>query len=457
MPPDEVMTEDRAQVTGAAGGTITKDPPRHRTAQAGPTEVLRRFWEACRLPFWISTSRIGVGVVFAHLVLTLFPQSIQHLGFGTLNNGTWFGAFDRWDSAYYTGIAAHGYPKGVTQTSAFFPGYPGLIRVVHEVTFGTLSYLQAAMVVSWIALIAASILLYRLTRKHFDERTALIATGLFCWFPASLFYLAPYSEALLVLEILVVVTMLDRKWFLGASLVAAYSSATSPQAVVLIIAIVVAAFLAGRGLLRIIGFAAISCSGLIAYGLYLWSRYGSPIEFDKVQSQWHRSENLPFFGLYRNIVALEHFFQGPGPPPGGTIPTYANIKYVWLLDDAALVIAAVLVIGLVVLAARPLWAPARVDLIEGERPSTISIPAPFVVVGVGILLIAACTTIYPYGTSTFASTEGEARFVSVIFPIYMVGAYALRRRTGLLLWALGLSVAVTLLFQGLFNLGYWIT
>jgi hypothetical protein len=38
-----------------------------------------------------------------------------------------------------------------------------------------------------------------------------------------------------------------------------------------------------------------------------------------------------------------------------------------------------------------------------------------------------------------------------------VGAYALSRRTGLLMWALGLSVAVTLLFQGLFNLGYWIT
>jgi hypothetical protein len=313
------------------------------------------------------------------------------------------------------------------------------------------------MVVSWVALIAASILLYRLTRKHFDERTALIATGLFCWFPASLFYLAPYSEALLVLEILVVVTMLDRKWFLGASLVAAYASATSPQAVVLVAAIVVAAFLARRGLLRIVGFAAVSCSGLIAYGLYLWSRYGSPIEFDKVQSQWHRSENPPFVGLYRNVVALEQFFQGPGPPSGGAQPTYINIKYVWLLDDAALVIATVLVVGLVVLAARPLWAPAPVDLIAVERPSTISIPAPFVIIGVGILLIAACTTIYPYGSTTFASTEGEARFVSVIFPIYMVGAYALRRRTGLLLWAVGLSVALALLFQGLFNLGYWVT
>ncbi len=36
-----------------------------------------------------------------------------------------------------------------------------------------------------------------------------------------------------MLEILIVVTMLDRKWFLGASLVAAYATATSPQAVVL--------------------------------------------------------------------------------------------------------------------------------------------------------------------------------------------------------------------------------
>ncbi len=45
------------------------------------------------------------------------------------------------------------------------------------------------------------------------------------------------------------------------------------------------------------------------------------------------------------------------------------------------------------------------------------------VVAVGIVLIAACTAIYPYGNTPFYSTEGATRFVSTCFPCYR----ALRR------------------------------
>jgi hypothetical protein len=417
----------------------------------------RRVWRTSRLPFSIASSRIAIGVVFAHLLLTLLPQSRQHLVFGTLSNGTWFGAFDRWDSAYYTEIASHGYLAHQPGYSAFFPGYPALIWCVHTVTFGALSYLRAAMLVSWVALVVASILLYRLTSSHFDERTALIATSLFCWFPASLFFLAPYSEALLVLELLVVVTLLDKKWFLAAALVAGYASATSPEAIVLIVAVVTAAALARRGGARAVGYGVVSGAGLVAYGGYLWARYGSPIEFDKVQKLWHRSENPPFFGLYRNVVALLHYFQGPGPAPGGVTPTFTNVRYTWLFDDTALFVATVATVGFVVLAARPWLERRRLDPAPAATAPPFSIPSPFVIVAVGIMLIGACTTIYPYGASHFASTEGEARFVSVVFPIYIAGGYLLRRRPALLFWVLGFSVAAALLFQALYNLGYWVT
>jgi hypothetical protein len=418
---------------------------------------VERVWRTSRLPFSIAASRIAIGVVFAHLVLTLFPQSRQHLAFGTLSNGTWFGAFDRWDSAYYTEIASHGYLAGQPGYSAFFPGYPALIWCVHTLTFGSLSYLRVGILVSWVSLVAASILLYRLTRRHFDERAALIATGLFCWFPASLFFLAPYSEALLVLELLVVVTLLDKKWFLVAALIAGYATATSPEAIVLIVAIVAAACLSRRGVARVAGYAAVSCAGLVAYGGYLWARYGSPIEFDKVQKLWHRSENPPFFGLYRNVVALLHYFQGPGPAPGGVTPTFTNVRYTWLFDDTALVVAAIATIGFAVLAARPWLERRRLGPAPASTPAPFSIPSSFLIIAVGIMLIGACTTIYPYGASHFASTEGEARFVSVVFPIYIAGGYLLRRRPALLFWVLGSSVAAALLFQALYNLGYWVT
>jgi Mannosyltransferase (PIG-V) len=444
-----------------AAATATVVSPTVEAAHAETPTVqpwLRRAWAAIRVPFWISSSRIVIGMVFAHLVITLFPQSLQHLGSGTLNNGTWFGSFDRWDSAYYTGIAAHGYPASQNPITAFFPGYPILVFLIHGASVGAMSYLDAAMVVSWLALIGATILLYRLVVRHVDQRSALAASVLLCWFPSSLFFIAPYSEALLLFEILAVVTLLDQRRFLLASCVAACASATSPEAVTLIVAIVVAAALRRQHLAKIAGYAAIGISGLVAYGLFLQARFGSFFEFEHVQQYWHRSENAPFYGLYRNFVALSQFFQGPGPAPGGPYPTFANIKYVWLLNDAAMIVAAVLTLYLLVVAAQPVVASVvrrRGGTILSSQP--FSVPSSFVVVAVGIVLIAACTTIYPYGDSHFYSTEGEARFVSTCFPMYVAGGYLATKRFGVLAWVLAASIVFAILFQGLYNLGYWVT
>ena len=278
-------------IRGANRAEVMANPTRGRSvpasdeAGAAPDDdrmsvALRRLWSAVKIPFWISTSRIVVGMVFADLVITLFPQALQHLGGGTLSNGTWFGSFDRWDSAYYTGIAAHGYPPSQAYLTAFFPGYPILIRLVHGITLGTLSYLDSAMVVSWLALIGATIMLYRLVVRHVDERSAAAASVLLCWFPASVFFLAPYSETLLLFEILVVVTLLDQRRFLLASLVAAYASATSPEAITLIVAIVVAAALCRKHVVQIAGYVAVSFSGLFVYALFLHGRFGSFVEFE---------------------------------------------------------------------------------------------------------------------------------------------------------------------------------
>jgi mannosyltransferase PIG-V len=418
----------------------------------------KAWWGNVRIPFWISSSRIVIGIVFAHLVITLFPQSVQHLGDGTLNNGTWLGAFDRWDSAYYTGIAAHSYPATQSALTAFFPGYPLLVRFFHGASLGAVSYLAAAMIVSWLALIAASILLFRLVVRHVDERAALVATALLCWFPASLFFLAPYSEALLMLEILAVVTLLDQRRFLWASVIAGYATATSPEAITLTVAILVAALLVRQHFAKIFGYVAISLSGLLVYALFQWARFGSPFEFEKVQQYWHRSANPPFFGLYRNFVALMQFFRGPGPAPGGAYPTFANIKYTWLFNDVAMIVATLLTIYVVYVAVHPLVAPsAHRHRVPISLSQPFSVPSSFVVVAVGVILIAACTTIDPYGTSHFSSTEGEARFVSTCFPMYIAGGYLVARRLGLLAWVLGSSIAFALLFQALYNLGYWVT
>jgi hypothetical protein len=436
------------------------DPSGHQEAAtpgpaSSPTQSARRVWSAISTPFWICASRIVLGVVFAHLVVVLLPQAHQHLSDGTLSGGSWLGAFDRWDSAFYVGIAQHGYSLTQPAQTAFFPGYPMLITVVHGITFGKLGYVASAMVVSWAAFIGAAALLYRLGERLFSQRVALIATVLFCWFPASLFFMSPYSEALFAFEIILFVTLLEHHRYLAAALVAAYASGTSPESVTLTITLLVVMVLARQGVARVVAYTALSGVGIGGYVVFLWARYGHPFDFVSVQKFWKRVETFPFVGLYRNVDALQHFFVGPGQPPGAKLPTYANIKWVWILDDTALVLASVVTLALIAMAVTRRRTGGEVTLAVASE--TAAIPLPLVLVAASIVLLAACTTISPYGLPVYASTEAEARFVSIAMPLYLAGALLIRRRTALICLAVGGCVMFALVFQALYNLGYWVT
>ncbi len=434
-----------------AGGVVEASPP----AQAAS----RRPWlpASVRIPLWLAVSRVVVGVLLAHLVISLLPQSRQHLPGGTLDAGTWLGAFDRWDSGFYLLIAAHGYPASVPALTAFFPGYPLVVRLVHALGAGLLSYVDAATLVSWAAFVGASMILYTLVARRFGGRVALVATALFAWYPASLFFLAPYSEALFALEIVGALALMERRRFFLAAAVAAAGSATSPESVALTVAIAVGALLVGRGLLRTAGYVVLSGVGLGAYVLYLWARFDKPFQLVSVQKLWHRSENPPFVGLYRNAVALEHYFVGAGPAAGGSSVTYANLRIVWILDDTMLFAAGVLLIWLVAAAilSRRARRARRVRRLPALRATAL--PATWLVFAAVIVLVAACTTIYPYGNTHFSSTESEARFVSLAVPLFAGAALLLRRWAGTTLAVVTASVMAAAFFQMLYNLGYWLT
>jgi len=450
-----VQTEVQEPVT-LAEPDADRGPAADQALQpASGVVALRRRWAGISIPFWIATSRIALGLIFAHLVIVLFPQSRQHFPGGTLNNGTWVGAFDRWDSAYYVDIAQHGYSVHAAGQTAFFPGYPLMVTLAHGLSLGLLPYLQSATLVAWSAFTAAAVLLYRLATKLFGPRVGLLATLLFCWFPASLFLMSPYSESLFALEIVAVLTLLERKQFLAAALVAGFASATSPESIALTLALMVAVALAGKGVRWVVGCGAISGIGVFAYMMYLWARFGQPFEFVTVQKFWKRSEHFPFVGLYRNVLALRHYLVGPGPPLGGTSPTFTNIRWVWLWDDGALVLGTILLISLVygcVARWRPSGEPAITTGIE-----TGPIPVSFAVVTFVIVLLAACTTISPYALASYASSEGEARFISVAVPLYIGAALLVRRSAALISLFLGGSIILALLFQAMYNLGLWVT
>ncbi len=108
----------------------------------------------------------------------------------------WHNAITDWnreDANWYLYIAGHGY-SGHDATAAFFPGYPMLVHLIGYLCFGHL--LLAAYLVSNIALLAAMVVLYRLTEREYDLVTARRAVLYLAISPAAVFLFGLYSEAL---------------------------------------------------------------------------------------------------------------------------------------------------------------------------------------------------------------------------------------------------------------------
>ncbi len=127
----------------------------------------------------------------------------------------------------------------------------------------------------------------------------------------------------------------------------------------------------------------------------------------------------------------------------------------WILNDAALVLATVVLLAMAALAVAR-WRDGRAATLA-LPDDRATIPWAYVIVGAVIVLIAACTTISPYALPQYASSEGEARFVSVVMPLYVGGAVLIRRWASLISLSVGGFVVLALLFQALYNLGYWVT
>jgi hypothetical protein len=116
----------------------------------------------------------------------------------TLTDG-WHNAVTGWnkqDSLWFLQIAQHGYSTH-NASAAFYPAYPMLIRLVGYLCFGHL--FLAAYIVSNGALLAALVVLYRLTEREYDQATARRTVLYLCVFPTAFFLFDTYSEAVFLL------------------------------------------------------------------------------------------------------------------------------------------------------------------------------------------------------------------------------------------------------------------
>ncbi|XP_060534913.1 GPI mannosyltransferase 2 [Cylas formicarius] len=109
------------------------------------------------------------------------------------------GGFLRWDAQYFMHIARHGYTY--ENALAFFPFYPLAVSVAGRTVSPALIFCQldsillaVFVIVNVVVFKHAALALYKLTGALFDQRLAYGSAVLFCFNPASVFFVAPYTE-----------------------------------------------------------------------------------------------------------------------------------------------------------------------------------------------------------------------------------------------------------------------
>ena len=203
----------------------------------------------------------------------------------------------RWDSGWYINLAEAGYGEPPTRVGqetnhAFFPLYPGLIRLVVRATGIETSL--AGNLLSGAALLAALLLFTDWTRRHFGESRVVPAVVVLLLFPTSFFFAAVYTEALLLALSLAAVEALERRRPVLGAIAGFFAGMTRVSGLVLAPYLALVAHRtrreAGGSRARALGDATLAAvSPLAGFGLfclYFWHRFSDPLLFLKAQHNW---------------------------------------------------------------------------------------------------------------------------------------------------------------------------
>jgi hypothetical protein len=181
-------------------GSVSARPQRDPSRAGVPVALLGRLRPADRaaLLIWLA-SRVVL------LIVSLYSRYATSTGSST----SWLGLWQHWDWYRYLTIAEYGYTSGKgpaydQNITAFFPGFPLVLRAVHVVIP---NWAAAGLVVSLIAGAVAVVALARLAEFEYESRypeadpgsgreVARTAVLLLVCAPTAVFLAAGYTESL---------------------------------------------------------------------------------------------------------------------------------------------------------------------------------------------------------------------------------------------------------------------
>jgi len=247
-------------------------------------------------------------VVFFGVV---FGKTYIVLGNDIWLGGTqWYHRLLRWDSEWYKIIASEGYKfngdPGLIQTVVFYPLYPILSRLGSEIL--RIDLIDSMLLVANVAALAAVLLLFKLVRERFDDRTALATVAMISFFPSSIFLSAGYTESLALLLMVSFFLAIARERFLAAAVLAGLAVATRSSGIVLFPVLLWELWRCRpprRFLVEAVPLSIIATSGLWLYMIYLGIAFRHPMAFADGQAAFH--ENTTMLARLLSALTLEPF------------------------------------------------------------------------------------------------------------------------------------------------------
>lgn len=337
------------------------------------------------------------------------------------HGGVFHGILSSWqqrDANWYVRIASNGYTYSTTGPSSvnFFPLYPLAMHLLGIVTTHlshSNGYLLAGMLISWVAFLAASVVLYRLVADRFGVSVAYSSVLLLGMFPFSFYYGTAYTESLYLLFVLLAFLGIERRnwWLSGAA--TGLASAARPTGLIVALAVATAYgldWLRTRHALRWDVLAlALTPLGLAFYAIYCQFRFGDPFAYAKASEIGWQGGHLQLGAVKQLVVILTH--------PGN-----------WFHSTHQAVLYATYSLALLAFLAAcyPVWH----------------------LLGAPYALYALLSCVVP--VLNFDRLNSTGRYLSVIFPVFIVLAYALRERP---LWRDVTLIGFTI-FLGIFAMAF---
>jgi hypothetical protein len=253
---------------------------------------------------WLSLIALALLVKALYLVITLVdagtsPNPVDALVL----------SWNHWDAPHYLYLAEHGYSTtgDARNLIAFLPLYPALIWILARV--GVAAPL-GALLISNLAGIAATILLYEIGRHDGDEKAAWRAAALFTFFPTAYFLLNGYTEGLFCALAFGAVLAGRRGHWLTTGILGGLAASTRVTGLALFPWLLTELYLARHALgsrLRAALALALIPAGFLAYVATNWFVLKDPFAFVEVQDRhWYHRLALPWTGLQEAVSGLFH-------------------------------------------------------------------------------------------------------------------------------------------------------